>query len=142
MRTQRLIFLDFDGVLHPTSIELGPLFCRAGLLIEVLEGTDCQIVISSSWRHHDDLAELLTRLPAALAGRVVGTTGAAHVGRWARHHEILQYLRDRALHTDWRALDDSVMEFPPGCPELIACDPSVGLGPGQCSRIRQWLSPD
>jgi hypothetical protein len=48
----RVVFLDFDGVLHPDppSNEL-PLFCRAMLLEEwLVQHPDVCVVISSTWR--------------------------------------------------------------------------------------------
>lgn len=86
----RLLFLDFDGVLHPTSGSDANLFCRADSLLEALEGADCAIVISSSWRHHHDMPSLLALLPQRLGARVVGATGAAYVGRWPRYNETLR----------------------------------------------------
>jgi len=78
----RLLYLDLDGVLHPTSGN--DLFCRMHLLGNALIGRDCQIIISSSWRYHP--FEYLPGLfPVSLHGQVAGVTGDAFVGRWPRH---------------------------------------------------------
>ena len=47
-----IVFLDFDGVLHPENVSSqAPLLCRLPLVEEVLrEFTQAEIVISSSWR--------------------------------------------------------------------------------------------
>jgi hypothetical protein len=136
----RLLFLDYDGVLHPTSAVDADLFCRAELLLEALGGADCSIVISSSWRHHHPMRSLLARLPPRLAHRVVGATAEPHIGRWPRYHEIVSYAQGYAPAADWRALDDSLIEFPPGCPELIACHPNHGFGKEQFRALRGWLA--
>ena len=52
VRARKLVFLDFDGVLHPTSATEWILFCRAPHLQQALANHDCGLVISSSWRHH------------------------------------------------------------------------------------------
>lgn len=140
MKAKRLLFLDFDGVLHPTSSGVADLFCRAYQLLEALEGADCAIVISSSWRHHHDMFTLLDKLPQRLAARVVGATGEAHLGRWPRYNEILTFLRGNVPAADWRALDDSLLEFPPRCPELIACHPNFGFSAEQHSELKRWLA--
>ncbi len=136
---RRLVFLDFDGVLHPTSAGPSDLFCQAALLEEVLLGTDCGIVISSSWRHHDPLPEIVARLPRSLQPIVVGATGDPFIGRWPRYNEIKTYIRHHAVGANWRALDDSWIEFPPNCPELIACDPNIGFDRAQEEKLRAWL---
>jgi len=46
----KTIFLDFDGVLHPSLAEPEQLFSKAKLLIEVFESRRPEVVISSSWR--------------------------------------------------------------------------------------------
>lgn len=136
----QLLFLDFDGVLHPCSAGVADLFRRKSLLEDALAGSRCRVVISSSWRHHFPLRELVSSLPMAVQHRVVGATGAPHVGRWPRYNEICTYVRLHAPGSDWRALDDSWIEFPRSCPELIACDPNVGMTLIQVDQLRRWLA--
>ena len=136
---RRLLFLDFDGVLHPTSVtESKPLFCREHVLQATLAGTDCEIVISSSWRHHHIPQELLARLSPAIRVRVVGFTGNAHIGKWPRYQEIKNYLMDNG-NPSWRALDDSRNEFPPGCAQLLWCNPNRGIEGPQVTALNKWL---
>ena len=146
MKTQPLLFLDFDGVLHPGSGRPGAMFNRAESLMEAIEGFELRIVISSSWRFHYPAAKIFKDLPDALARRIVGTTGEAHIGRWARYQEVRNWLmlnEPSALTNSparWRALDDASFEFPPDCPELIACNPREGFGPRQAAELQSWLS--
>lgn len=136
----RIIFLDFDGVLHPTSAGASDLCSRSRLLAEVLAGVECDIIISSSWRHHDHLSDIIARLPSSLQPLVRGATGDPFIGRWPRYNEIMTYLRHHhGLGASWRALDDSLIEFPPNCPELIACNPNVGFDVAQAKKLRLWL---
>jgi hypothetical protein len=60
--------------------------------------------------------------PESLRVQVAGVTGDAFVGRWPRNSEILIDVSKRSGR--WRALDDSCIEFPKDCPELIRCNPS------------------
>jgi hypothetical protein len=132
------LFLDFDGVLHPSTCAPERLFERAEPLAAALRGVACEVVISSSWRHHHPLPELLQHLPHELAERVIGHTGPAYVGRWARWHEIEAWRALYARGAPWRALDDSTFEFPPQCVELIACDPNLGIAVAQAKALRTW----
>lgn len=136
----RVLFVDFDGVLHPTSATSTDWFCCMPRLEDALAGTGCAIVISSSWRHHHPLPALIHRFPAALRARIRGTTGPAHIGKHARYEEIRAYVRCLSTPTDWRALDDSRFEFPPGCRELIACNPNVGIGRAEVQLVQSWLA--
>lgn len=135
----RLLFLDFDGVLHPTSASQEELFCRLDLLDQALSGGDYGLVISSSWRHHYSLPELVDLLPESVHPHILGVTGEPYVGRWPRYREILAYFERHQGQSDWRALDDSWIEFPAKCPQLIACDPNLGIQAAQVAAVRQWL---
>jgi hypothetical protein len=66
-----LLYLDFDGVLHPTTGK--DLFCRMHLLEKALTCKDCQIIISSSWRFHHPFEYLLGLFPESLRGHPSST---------------------------------------------------------------------
>ena len=125
----KTIFLDFDGVLHPTSAGLGAHFSQADLLAKVVKTYRPTVVISSSWRFHFPIAEILQRLPEEISNAVVGCTGEAYIGRHARWNEIKAYCQQHGV-MDWVALDDSTFEFPSPCEQLIACNPNIGLTAG------------
>ena len=132
------LYIDFDGVLHPNFIQKGQAFHLMPLLEEALEGYDVCLVISSSWRFHETPAYLSNLFPASLKPLLVGTTGPAHIGRWARWQEIT-YHAQRWGAKNWRALDDAGMEFPPQCPNLILCDGKIGIQHAQVQDLRAWL---
>jgi hypothetical protein len=122
-----LLFLDFDGVLHPV---LGPLemhVCRLSVLESVLrQAPQVRIVISSTWRLFFGMSELRAVVSADIAARIVGATPPPDDE--PRHAEIMRYLKQHATHaTEWVAVDDAVEEFPRGCPYLIRCDARSGL---------------
>jgi len=80
---KRLLFLDFDGVLHPVfpRSDLPPSesepFCYMPRFAEVLrEFPDIEIVITSTWRLHRGIEQLRQNFPADLRSRVVGVTPA------------------------------------------------------------------
>lgn len=134
----KTLFLDFDGVLHPTLAIPGQLFAQASLLVEPLLRWRPQVVISSSWRFQCSGQELLTLLPPEVADCVVGVTGPAHVGQHARWHEIEAYCARHHVE-DWRALDDSAFEFPSNCPSLIRCNGARGLTTREVQLMVSWL---
>jgi len=138
---ERLLFLDFDGVLHPNLCREDVHFCRMPLLTALFDsvGNDLRVVISSSWRHHHTYDELLALLPDSVAQRFIGATGTAFIGKHARYQEIQAFLSDYRGWTDWRTLDDSAWEFPEHCPELIRCDGAIGLTEREIERVSKWV---
>ena len=122
-----ILFLDFDGVLHPTwesspregySIPYrGPMFVGAQVLAEILRPyrDRINIVISSTWGASRSLDELKALLPAEVAERV---TDAVHhrlpaLEDFSRGHEIdsryaeiAYYLTATRYSGRWLALDD------------------------------------
>ena len=137
----KLIFLDFDGVLHPNFCQEEHYFSRIGYLMAALDWfkDDVEVIISSSWRFHWPADVLLQKLPASLAPLVVGFTPEVDPGRDQRYREIHSYLKFRRGHADWRALDDADNEFPKGCRELIRCEGRTGLDDSTVARLRLWL---
>ena len=147
----KYLFLDFDGVLHPDRYALtnydpnrvfrsNEIFNQAPILAGLITEFPCQIIISSSWRFTHSLDEMKEKLPKAIAKNVVGVTGDAYIGPYPRYNEIQEYLisRNKSLYA-WRALDDSKLEFPRGCTDLILCDPNTGIATKQIQELKKWL---
>ena len=135
----KLLFLDFDGVLHPTQLTGEDPFNRVYLLEQALKDQQPGIVISSSWRFTHSLEKLQKILPSSISSQIVGATGAPVTGKHPRFNEIATYLK-HVGPANWRALDDSYWEFPSPCPELIRCNPNTGITEKQMMEIEQWLS--
>lgn len=80
-----ILFLDFDGVLHPARAYMGhhgpklagdgSLFMWADLLVEFLNDyPHVQIVLSTSWVRHLPFDQVCDFLPLPMRRRVVGST--------------------------------------------------------------------
>lgn len=136
---RRVLFLDFDGVLHHAQGTAVPEFSLAPLLADAMSGRDCDIVVSSTWREHHPVDRLRSFLPASLAARVVDVLGPDHRGPFVRQKNILAWLSTQEPLVEWRALDDAACEFSVGCPELILCDGATGLRGEQCAQLQSWL---
>jgi hypothetical protein len=147
-----ILFLDFDGVLHPPEVhntsdgpELlthGKLFMHARHLEDTLGyHPEVKIVLSTSWVSRMGYEATLSYMPAKLRARVVGTTWreTQQVGtysfdsqdRMTRFQQIWAYVsRNSVLH--WVALDDlySGTELWPAehQDQLILCNSNLGLG--------------
>ena len=151
----RVIFLDFDGVLHPPSAIAGakpplrpseirrrwPLALQhLHILRKLLEGhADIAIVVSSSWRlffSDVELGELLSPISAWYGGSI----GRPNSGR---ADAIREWIGSNPIK-DFAVLDDK-QEYFPGPPDswptLILCDGELGLSEERVQqRLLEWLT--
>lgn len=127
-----LLFLDFDGVLHPRAPGKH-LFCNLPRLESVLRNFEfVEIVISSTWREDKPFEQLQAIFSADIQPRVVGMTPVVEIEfpagpEGTRQEEILQFLAQDGFGRSWLALDDEPLLFRSGCPNLIACHPLTGF---------------
>lgn len=128
-----VLFLDYDGVLHPDAAYLvggrpvlraeGELFMWAPILVELLHPyPDLQIVLSTSWVRVLGFSRARDYLPVELRSRVIGGTWHSAMGRHAegshrtdhnwfaessRYEQIARYVsRAGARASNWLAIDD------------------------------------
>lgn len=156
-----ILFLDFDGVLHPDAVYLergrpvlradGELFMWAHHLVDALASAPhVRIVLSTSWARELRFNRARDYLPAELRPKVSGATwhsGMATddehrpLGRdtwWdssTRYQQIRRYV-DRAGITDWIAVDDQPEGWAAADRDkLVATDSSLGLS-APSARVR------
>ncbi|WP_439892930.1 HAD domain-containing protein (plasmid) [Ralstonia sp. 25C] len=129
-----ILFLDYDGVLHPDAVYLihgrpvlradGELFMWAPTLTAILERRpDLQIVLSTSWVRVLGFSRARDFLPDSLRRRVIGATWHSAMGRhheghhrlddnWfvraSRYEQIKRYLSKTSSDAavEWIAIDD------------------------------------
>lgn len=147
-RGSQLLYLDFDGVLHPAEVYWHPrrgvylhpsvqghrLFENVPLLLEALAGfPKVQVVLSTSWVPSRGFGKTLKRLPLELRARVIGSTfHSEHMlhERWASIGRGYQVLADveRRRPARWVAVDDDVVDWPDEyVGRLVKTDPVLGL---------------
>lgn len=125
-----ILFLDFDGVLHPDAAYLvngrptlkaeGELMMWAPLLEDALAGfPEVQIVLSTSWARELSFSRARGWLPEALRARGMGSTwhsamsfkrdGFGSLATWwdeaTRYQQIKRYATGAGL-AHWVAIDD------------------------------------
>lgn len=143
-----ILFLDFDGVLHPDPDpdqwpDRGECFTCLPVLEDALRGLDCPVVISSGWRSLYPLAELIAQL-GEVGPRVVGiTTHLSHLprslnkGRAIRQAEILHWLEiNHESDAPFLVLDDHHDSYAPAWPPLYLADGKTGLRAEDAKAIR------
>jgi hypothetical protein len=135
-RDVMILFLDFDGVLHPEPCYRDQAFCQLPLVEGVLrEFATVEIVVSSTWRlDWKDPVESTTQMrkhfSADIAPQVIGvtpdhrylerSTAPQGLGEYQREWECRSWLRQhRTKGTPWLALDDRVWWFRPDSPNVM-----------------------
>lgn len=143
--TRRVLFIDFDGVLHPTlssdpadadePVVHTTLFGWLPMLVSALKThQDVAVVVHSMWRNTHNVDEL-RELLGALGPRVVGVAPEG-----LRYASIEAWLAVNPCHSH-RILDDDPVEFPDPAPaELILCNPRTGVSaPDVIAALKRWL---
>ena len=140
----KIIFLDFDGVLCPIDDEIdygkdrfGTLFNKkcAKQLNAIITATDAKIVITSSWRQYLSLWQLRRMWHKRnLAGEIVGVTTMNSVHRGDEIDYCLKknkYCRQYVILDDmnFRQFNDHHRN------KLITCDGIVGLTAEDAIRV-------
>jgi hypothetical protein len=125
-----VLFVDFDGVLHPLNCEQEELFTCVPLLEAVLRDfPEVRVVVSSSWREVRSLRELRGFFSADVAERIVDKTPSLpwREGRPFREAECAAWIAAHAPGARWLALDDDPALFGDGAACLMLLDPECGL---------------
>lgn len=145
----RVISLDFDGPLHPTSAVADwensdtplahlrverDLFRWVPILVELLAPhPDVAIMVHSGWRTLCRDFELREYL-GPLGERFIGSTPLG--GRYAG----IMHCVNRFEISDYLVIDDADHAFPKDCAELVVVHPETGISDEKViARIREWL---
>jgi len=136
----RVLFLDFDGVLHPDAGDDDMYFCFMSNFCDVLRAVDPKgeipIVVSSDWKLTQTVKKLRSHFPDDIGRQIVGVTSDllnendSSADPWvmagglpskigSREREVLAWMRDFAPAGEWLAIDDRPSYFGDDCPHLF-----------------------
>ena len=150
---QGLLFLDFDGVMHPCGCAIDRYFCHLELLEAWLRHRPgVGIVISSSWREAHAVDEMQGFFSQDLQQRILGATPLIRCDSWLQHDggpppvrferevEVTRWLHENgAPWRPWAALDDQAWLYKPFNSRLVLCDGQVGLTQRELDRVDATL---
>jgi len=137
----KILYLDFDGVLHPSDVWMidnqptlqypdDPslkLFCWASTLETILDDIDPQglikIVLSTTWAHRFGFERASENLPESLRSRVVSCTEGFPAPRIT---QITVHAEDNQI-SNWVALDDDFGSAEQHQNRLVRCNGSLGI---------------
>jgi len=137
-----ILFLDFDGVLHPFDRPDGVFTLLADFERVMRDYPGVDIVISSAWRETHTVDELRQLFSPDIAQRIIGATPVffdpqPHV----RESEILDWLHSAGRSGEaWIAIDDTDWFFSTECANLLLVDPNTGFNSSSEQELRRRLS--
>lgn len=143
-----LVFLDFDGVLHPEcpdpAMEDALQFCHLPRFEQLMrEFAHIDVVISSMWRYHHSLDDLKEFFSEDIRHRIIDTTPLKERvdGKYLnaeREKEILEWISLNGHHErEWLAIDDASWQFHHHKEKLIDCKSHRGFDRDAASRFRE-----
>jgi hypothetical protein len=132
-----ILFLDFDGVLHPEHCHESKHFCCLSILEDALRHVpECRVVITSTWRLEKSYEALVQKFSPDVADVIEGVTPRYRdiirvpntlVG-YEREAECHAWLWANNLpHCNWVAVDDRSWLYRPFCKSLFLVDGRTGL---------------
>lgn len=118
----KVIFLDFDGVLNCDryvrscghfGVVIDP--ARMELLKKIVDATDAEIVLSTSWREHwgpvpDECDETGNEINRIFGGYGISIVGKTPVDGDSREGEILSWLDSHPEVESFAVLDDMFLD--------------------------------
>jgi hypothetical protein len=144
-----VLFLDFDGVLHPDNCGPYEQFSYVGNFVDAMRLADSShkvpVVISSTWRYLHSLDAPQGKFPDDIASQIVGITpyqtddDVEAIDDWAtfggfelkakhRQLEIMQWMSKHAPQGYWIAIDDRPGYFQENEPRLFVVPGGLGGG--------------
>lgn len=146
---QPILFLDFDGVLHPEFSPPSEYFCCLPHFEAVLRRVpDCEIVIASTWRVNHPLSDLQKPFAPDIAARIIGATPllseiedvSDSLLAYEREAECHAWLRaNERAHLLWLALDDRAWLYRPFSHNVYLVDGSKGIQATDVEPLAQRL---
>lgn len=140
-----ILFLDFDGVLHPEHCHESKHFCCLPILEDLLRQVrDYELVITSTWRLQKSLDDLRSYFSSDVVNRIAGVT--PRFGEltevpntllaYQRQAECHAWLSDHGMrHRPWLAIDDRSWLYRPFTTSLFLVDGRTGLTELQAAKL-------
>jgi len=140
---KKIIFLDFDGVLHPVGTNLKNFFSSSKEFFNIIKNSNIFIVITSSWQFDSNYSQIKSKFPKEITKKIIGETGIKYEGTKSRIREIEYFLSQNNLQNiDWIALDDQPNKFVKNFNKLIICEPKTGITRLQINKILEWIKKE
>jgi hypothetical protein len=158
----KILFLDFDGVISiPQGDKYGLCAKKLGLMGEIIDETDCRLVISSSWRLHDVESTIkylsepdknnlfFNGLTFPFCDRIIGVTERLYTRdetgifqHQCRGEEIKKWMEDNNFTGNYVIVDDENDMLPEQMDYFVQTDGEKGLMPFDVDLIIAMLNEE
>lgn len=143
-----ILFLDFDGVLHPEILGT-PELCHLPALEELIrEFPQVELVLSTSWRVVYTHDELLSLFSPDIRLRIVGATPQYEdiplsiregLSEFIRQAEIEAWVQINKIKEGFIVIDDCQSEFTPNWAPLFLVNKETGITQPYLLKLREIL---
>lgn len=142
----KVLFLDIDGVVNSRSTtnfkELYPLNQYMAFLVGKIQlDTDCQVVLSSSWRHLPEAIPVIEKRIVKLFD-ITPTSGLVHYEESPRGHEIQAWLDLHPEVIRYAILDDDSDMLPGQLPSFFQTTFETGLTEEIAKAVTDYLNEE
>ncbi len=122
-----VLFLDFDGCLHPYPKSADQwLFCHLPLLENILrQHPQIRLVLTTSWRETYPWEVLQGSFSDDIQERIIGVTPS--LPALNRQAEIEAWVSESHYEGPFLVIDDQAEQFAPGYPPLFLCETRIGF---------------
>ncbi|WP_426303981.1 HAD domain-containing protein [Acidovorax facilis] len=140
-----ILFLDFDGVLHPEHCHESKHFCCLPILEDAVRHVpECRVVITSTWRQEKSYEALVQKFSPDIAAVIKGVT-PRYQDLTSVPNTLAGYEREAECHAwlwannlpacNWVAVDDRSWLYRPFCKSLFLVDGRTGLTQASGSQL-------
>ncbi len=146
----KVLFLDYDGVINKISPEYSTPTRTFGNIMTmaepelvyrlnlIVDRTDCEIVLSSSWRHMTDWEEAMKL--SGVFKKILDATPLRSTLGGSRGHHIKEWLMTRPEVTKYAILDDDADMLEEQQPNFFKTDAATGLTQEIADAVEKHLS--
>lgn len=121
-----ILFLDFDGVLHPSGTT-DSYFCNMPLLESfMLQHRHLKVVVTSIHRKKYPFEAIVNFFPPSIQSRVIGVTPISDKVS-DKYKDVHKWMEINRYNGPWLVVDDNLTSFPEDYKNAIKITPSTGL---------------
>ena len=160
MKQNSIIFLDFDGVITNVQSRFKLNKKKLDLLGQIIDTTNCSLVISSSWRKNtikdtikylsDDSQFFMNGMKFPFCDRIIGVTDRLayeneKTGYWEykkRGEEIKKWINDNSFTGNYVIIDDDHDFLDEQVPYCVFTHPLDGIDKNDVEKVIQILNKE
>lgn len=125
---RNLLFLDFDGVLHPEDDIKTSFFCNMPYFLDFLQHfPEVEIVLHTTWLLESSLAQLKKNFPEEIQYKIIDSCTPTQFDDNGGYLDIKNFINNKYPHSTWLAINDKKHLFIDHFDKVFFCESIIGL---------------